>query len=95
MSDTEQKPRSKVIQLTRSVKFADKTYDHLELTAPTVSQMEAANREANPVSSNVILVANNAKIPPGAVRELDWDDMEAAVEFLQGFTKSGHQTGAS
>lgn len=61
-------------------------YDHLDLAEPTAGQLEKSVA-ANGMTSNIILIAEVAKVPPGAVRLLCKRDIEGAVRFLSSFTQ--------
>lgn len=67
------------------------TYEHLDLAEPTAGQLEKA-AAANGITSNIILIAEVAKVPLGAVRLLCKRDLEGAVKFLSSFTNGDQPT---
>lgn len=71
------------------------SYDALDLCEPTGAQMEKAANTTNPVTSNLILIAEVSSVPLAVVRRMCQRDIEAATDFLKGFMAPGPQTGAS
>lgn len=86
---------TKTITLRKPIDFEGRTIDKLELSEPTAGQMEKAAAGANGIASNLILIAEVASIPLGAVRLLKKRDLEAAVDYLSGFRNDAPPTGGA
>jgi hypothetical protein len=75
------------LTLTSPVQLGDTEYSEITLTEPTAGQIEAALKEPQQTTANIVLIAAIAKIPPGAVRRMGLRDFNKCVQFLEGFTK--------
>lgn len=84
------------LRLKSPIEFEGRTYENIDLSEPTAGQMEKAAVGATGVASNIILIAEVAKIPRDVVRMFKKRDLEACVEFLAGFQTDAPPTrGAS
>jgi len=81
------------LDLIKPVTFGGQTYEKLDLAEPTAGQLEKAMAGSNNVAVAVLLIAEVAKIPAGAVRCLCKRDLEAANAFLSGFSSADQGTG--
>lgn len=88
MSDT------KTITLRSPVDLDGRTFNNIDLCEPTVAQMEKAALAPTGIASNIMLVADVAKVPIGMVRAMKKRDFEEACEFLQGFRPADPRNGA-
>ena len=75
------------LTLLKPVKLGDIEYSEITLTEPTAGAIEAALKEPQQTTANIVLIASIAQVPAGAVRQMCLRDFNKCVQFLEGFTR--------
>jgi hypothetical protein len=75
----------KNLVLLKPVAFEGKTYGALDLREPTAGEMEKAEKLADKYGFTVVMIAEVAGVPVGAVDLMGQRDTEAAEEFISSF----------
>jgi hypothetical protein len=66
----------------------------LHLREPTAGEL-AKSQVRNGIESNILLIAEITKQPPGLIRNMGARDYSKATSFLLGFLNPDRETGAS
>lgn len=82
---TSEPPDTLVVSFKTAIKLADNSYSSITLSEPTARQMEAAH-DPNPITSNILLIAENAGVPVEVVRDMKKRDLEKALTYLTSFS---------
>jgi hypothetical protein len=81
------------LTLKAPIKNADAEISELNLSEPTISQIEEATKLSG-IAANIKLLSLNAGITERAVRQMRSSDFDRAIKYLQGFTSAGPEDGS-
>lgn len=95
MSETEDRPATKTIELTAPVSWGGKEYDRLELAEPTAGFMSKSLKESGALDIMIVLVSHVSGVPKAAVEKMPISVITEAGEYCLSFFGDGQKTGES